>query len=662
MSRKLSTICSRILPGASAFTLALLGSVATSGAAQAQELCAADPQPVPFMAGPPCWDSTAGVCNVAGFALRTELNEPRWALSPRTNFWNNLGSDNSNEGGYRIVRHGNALYVSLQVTGDMTKTDSDSAQFALEFVNGAAIRRVAVRIPLRGTGEAFVYAGADATVDNWTSTGGTTWTHRRTAPSWLKSVASWKTQEVVEGGADWAIQFKVDLTSPELAAAAAIPNTAQFRAFMAVDGVELPGATELTVPAIAVANNYTKLANAECATNMADPLCTESVIPNDVSLWTPVFGLGARAACAPGLIVEGPGDIGTKNTDADMVVLNAGARNEFFAQMKLPPEGMTLNPGDLRARFRIANWGAQPEESNNTSLWKTVPQEPINPLEMGAPPSYADNLPRNGQYYDFFGFGTDPLRFEMRCPTNVPGQVCNLPIPTDPHQCMVVSIENVPGKPFRKISKASEFRNMRFQTLVDMPTVDATNMSAEISVQGLQAAIGNAPPTRDVYAKMMTRNMPAWGNNAITLDGFLMNLLKLAVVGLGNVFNPFGGLALSADDYIKAAWPTLEVHTYYDSGRTIRIKGVSYKRLRPMNSYGYYASHEGTFYGYNVSLDTPAGGKLPSMDGNDRIFKLQVPNEGKLKVNTVIMAPQTPRNGSNPLNLICAFFPEFCAQ
>ena len=69
-------------------------------------------------------------------------------------------------------------------------------------------------------------------------------------------------------------------------------------------------------------------------------------------------------------------------------------------------------------------------------------------------------------------------------------------------------------------------------------------------------------------------------------------------------------LDLSPRQALAAAWPTYDVHVYYDSGKTVTIAGKTSKALVPMFPFTYFHSHEGPLFGFTHSFKLAGGAEL----------------------------------------------------
>jgi hypothetical protein len=243
-------------------------------------------------------------------------------------------------------------------------------------------------------------------------------------------------------------------------------------------------------------------------------------------------------------------------------------------------------------------------------------------------------------------------RFEHTC-ENKNGQVCvvggsGLAVPADKHQCMIVEVSPTPGNNI-PIRTPIVYRNMRFEQLSER------RIDAKISLAGLFAQTGLAGE-RDVIMSVVTRNMPKLGNWPMFLDSELLNWLKMVALGVINELNPFG-LNLTAEDQMKMAWPTYEVHSYFNTGATFVRKGKTYRELSPMVSFGYYFSHDGIFYGYTHALGGVGVTEYANAPG---VYRVRVSEAAPVKVTTGVRTEDVPACLVNTVNLACRIFP-FCA-
>ncbi len=582
--------------------LGLLGAVALPSVARGAQVCFPTPIGVPGLFGPPSWNPPAGSTDV----VRKDLNEPRWSASPLVNFPNDPGNAPTGEGGIRLILSPDQteLSVSIQQKADSAAETADGAYFGLYVPGGNGY---AVKVPVySGTADPFIYSGQETA---FTYVSGTNWSSSLSQPRWIKagSLGSWTHQSISAGGADWAIQFKVDLTKFN------ITSATSFKMFVGMHKEDQGATVDVTMPATP-------------PTSTNPVLIPNTIIVGDPSTWLLVPTLAA--GCPLGIAFTSNTQIGTNNPgQADQSAINTtdGGINTFFATPGT--NGVSVGKNQLNARFRIANWGA--EIADPDAGWTTI-------IDGAAVTNTAANPVNN------------TINFQFSCPRNSGGNVCGAPLPSGSlnDQCMLVELSNAPGYS-TPISTASIYRNMSFQSL------STKILPADISIKGLQALTGVAR-ARDVYIDVITRNMPPLGNIPVVFDSLLLNLLKSAALGLVAAVDPLAD-SLSLDDQLKVAWPTYEVHVYYDTGRVNTLSGHTYQVLSPMNSFGYYFSHSGSLFGFTTAIGGVGSTLVQALGPN--VYRVRVPNEGTVRVQAGVTAEELPQFSVPAGDRTCQIFP-----
>ena len=594
------------------------------------DVCFPTPGVLPGLSGIPIWKAP-------GF-VRTELNEPRWAAAPQLAFDNDV---TGNEGLYRIMVDptDSTLVVSFQAPTDLgspSNADVIYFGFTTDGTGGALAKAVAIQV--NGTGatdpsDALVIQRNDYNAGTWTSLGG--------APAWLKDPSVWRNN--VAGDAAWGINFKVDL------AAAGLSVSSAFKIQLALHKED-----EVT-PALSV--------NVSTPDPGANALLSGTLLINDPTKWANAVAI--NAGCAGGITIQG-NQIGTTNLEMgnpapNAINTTAGATNQFYAKPTIPA-AIGLFPGLFQAKFHIANWGS-----------------------IGA--SNAPWTPLNGGTQVANGISPSPdnSTIEFNCPVNTATQTCGMPTPAVDHQCVYVELSPAPGQ-IVPITKASAYANMWFKPLSEFAT------PAEISVKGLKKVFNN-DQQRNVYVYIYPKNMPPQGNKQIYLPTDKMAATRrfaetppepvrhpegnpiggvgkaspvaaqpaLAkprtaavaapkiVPGRTNQTPPrelplphtgIGDLDLSPLQALGAAWPTFDVHVYYDSGKTITINGKTSKQLVPMFPFTSFHSHEGPLFGFSHSFQLANGALLKELRPD--VFLLTVPSEGVAHVVTKVKAHEQP--------------------
>ncbi len=613
----------RQLAGLAGLALAASLAISSSSSAHAQDLCFPKPRYVPGLSGPPKWYATAP--ETSGLSI-WDLNELRWGASAPERFFNDQNVSNATGvGRLRMIRSasGRYLYVSMQAHADSTISADDFVSFGL--LNPGSNQGAVLKIQLT-TGAVDPYPPAMIRTYSWT--GGSTWLNDTLNASdpkvqqnrgWLvaESPALFTHHPVIEGGADWGVQFIIDLS--RLGITEAQP---QFKIFTAMKGQVVQGSNDSWVLS-------TPRRTKDYACEVA-----ETLIPCEHSEW---LAENLVEECADGVSFDSSEQIGTVIPNriglASEITTVAGKVNKFSAQPKWPatkadgspfPQPGDLRAGDIQARFRINDWGAQVE---GMDIFKDVPG------------LTAVNADGNGH-------------FTKDCPVNGNGFACGNAAatalnPNAPMQCMAVELSSSAGVP---IKTPVIYRNMN---VVELST---RTLPAKISIRGLRAATGRGGD-RDVIVDVITRNMPSIGNIPSFLDAGLLNYLKLLAIGIINELNPFG-LSLTPDDQMKMAWPTYEAHTYYDTFRTRTHNGKTYREFSPMNSFGYHFAHTGVYFGFTHTI---GGGGLKPAVANTSTYRTRVADEGSVTVTTGVRTEDLPAILVNTVNLACRIFP-FCAR
>jgi hypothetical protein len=304
-------------------------------------------------------------------------------------------------------------------------------------------------------------------------------------------------------------------------------------------------------------------------------------------------------------------NIGTTNLDPHS--FNLASPNTLFAK---PFNGsLTTAANNIRARFRVANWGTNPTWEDvpnpNTTLWTDI-ASPGGPVNIAAntlgniTTPYTATQCEACQYQIFYGAHT------ATCNTNCPAATNNT---RRDHQCLLVELTGT-GVNFLN---DSAYNNMNFANTSRFSEV------AEVRLIGLaETAPGSL--ARDVYFYIETRNMPAktppdGGGPGIPGgpggDGPQNELVGAAVQRKipPEVYEPntprderkslIQELLLSGRvtyEDLQTVLPTYIVHAYYDTGERRTDGSKAYPILHPLNSFGYFAMHDGVPTGWAYDL------------------------------------------------------------
>jgi hypothetical protein len=577
------------------------------------QVCFPPPAAVPGLPGAPDWSSAAST-------KRSDLDEPRWGAAPITSFASDVSG--SLEGAYRALYDAAAgeLVVSMQALTDLggAASGADTLYFGFS-TNAGATTAHAVRVDLiPPTGAADPKTLSSFTRYEYTVGGG--WTTPdgvlpiATPPSWMVVPRAW----VEPGsGADWGVNFRVNLVAAGLGSG---------DAFKIAFGLHIQdeggaGSVDLTSPDVGVAG-----AVADLVTN-----------PHTPTTW--LSASAANGGCLDGIALNSM-QIGTRNVAPNKFDTSPGFANTLFAAPTIPGS-LAVLPNMFQANFRVAHWGSI---ADSHAPWTSVP---------------AATAVINGT-----GSAPNLQTIEFTCPANVAGQTCGMPTPAEPHQCMLVELSKVPtsGATVR-FTTAAAYRNMRFEDLSEITD------RAEISVVGLKAVLGNNDP-RQIYLYVDTANMPAHGDKPLWLQTRTMALARRIaeapaplvqqprVAAAGGV-RPTATLAVNAaaaprldrpidalgygnHQLLKTAWPTYEVHVYYELGQRKLDDKTTYLRLEPMYPFVYYFAHDGSLYGFTQRLLADATLALQELRPN--LYKVVVPSEGAVHVAVNVRAEEAPKS------------------
>ena len=385
----------------------------------------------------------------------------------------------------------------------------------------------------------------------------------------------------------------------------------------------------------------------------ADPFSDE---PPPVANWETMHLNSTATVPDPGCSMDGVGitssDIGSMNADQNSISLLQP--NILFAR----PFNHSMNTpaNNVRARFRIANWG-------NGLTWEDVPNPNVNLwIDVGPPagvPAGGTNIPQNSSVTIQFPYNiSDPTAKCERCQYETyyaaNTMTCGSCSATTnnkklDHQCMLVELTG-PGVNFLN---DSVYTNMNF---VNASTFSDT---AEINLNGLSGSLA-----RDVYLYVESYNMPAARTGGgggdqpppgVVPQQAAANKARMAAAARPSPFDVnrprdqrhkelqemLRSGQLTLDD-VAHNMPTYIVHAYYDSGIRNTAAGTPRAVLRPMQSFGYFVLHDGQPDGW-----------ITNLQGAQQIapnwYKITTPASGVTRIHPVIQSVGGPSQpGGSP--------------
>ncbi len=573
----------------------------------ALDVCIPDEVGVPYLSGNPnWWDNTLPMPR-----YWPAVDDPRW----RGSFVHTpvpAGAATAHVT-FRTLRNSTDVYMAWIVSVDPLLDNNEELWLALSpsgagyGANDTLLQIIPFSAANTSTGDPLP---APAGVNVLIRTGpGNTWAASPTVPKWLQSATT--NVRVVRSTADpsWAVLMKIPLQAP--------PN-----------GIDLATSFHFWFGVMVT----------HPATGMVEYDYPPGLDSNDILAGTSTAGwqtarrdLGPTAAgCIQGVTLASS-DIGTVDsaglcvpatTLSSNMKVDDGAKGPgtivFCARPK--NDGAAINPDDINATFRLANWGST---SRLTGTWDQV-NTPNCSLSTSDPKRACNNAAIATGATGAITYQWD-LTLAEACSYDVPNHPVNCvgqPAPTkDDHQCMLVELNGVPGVTFPISSVA---RNMDF--------VEASTFvrDAEISVPG----------PRDVFLYVHTNNMPpprslGFGQRQ---DAAGKAASIPSVDPTDEREPPFESpadtppLEKSSYEELRDSKPTYQVHVFHDTGQLVNLRGNNYKLLKPQTSFGYFVDHAGQLNGWRHNLD----GTQEIIAG--KYYKVGVPASGKATVTTTIKA------------------------
>jgi len=569
---------------------------------------------------PNWWDASLGAPR-----FDTDLDAPNWCGALATTYPTSAGSGATEQASFRALYHVESgityLYLSWRAKAVVSLTNDNVLYLGLHDATTSG-KDVALKILLPappGSITANAISESQMTM-YYKSSSGTTWQiypsngYDPDIPDWLLETAYYWIETNPQ---TWAFNLRIPISSG--------------------DGA---GLSNFLDNGIHLSNNFSiwyELRSGKLSGGGGDAY-TPYIWPRAVASITdqttiPVFpatgnwkevSLGLSNCSVEGVAIRWD-DIGTLNAVPHEIVI--GANNTFYAR----PRNQSMNVvNNIRARFRIANWGCN-------SIWEQdVYGNPYPDLweDIGNPngdPAAGISIAAATNSNDLVGTsGKGDINITWNPPASK-YQPCNaIPDPNKKrcHQCILVTLSGT-GVNFLN---NSVFRNMDF--------VNASEFSraAEINVKG----ISNNPLNsayRDVYLHVVTHNMPKYIYKTMHDDYKLLagrgHLYSQTMADFESTYLETNTQVVKDED-LTEIMPTYEVHAYYDSGERRLEGGINKPILLPMSSFGYFVSHDGDIDGWKYNLDG-AEEIIPNY------YRISVPKDSFTTIMTRIEALE-PKN------------------
>jgi hypothetical protein len=192
------------------------------------------------------------------------------------------------------------------------------------------------------------------------------------------------------------------------------------------------------------------------------------------------------------------------------------------------------------------------------------------------------------------------------------------------HQCMMVQLNSTTSVQF---DTQSQFANMHV-------AAHASHFEQRAHIDTSGAPNFKGQSGHWIYLVIETRNMLRDIPNGIDSpysDKLLQRLFD------GDCDGEVCNRRTPAFDYVAKYFPTAIVHVYHPTGLSKKIKGKKVDIYEPQSSYGYYVSHDGKLFGWDVALK---GAKKVAAN----TYRVWVANDKAVDVTTTVDALEKPRS------------------
>jgi hypothetical protein len=594
--------------------------------------------------GGPIWWDTSGPLP----GRNTDLEDPRWVGSLRLSSPDVSGVPTDHvffRALYSNVGADNYLLLSWVVKVDPSVGSSADAVTVGFFQSGMSGSAVGFRvIPVQAAPLNAQLGVAPFEIDVLVGTQGAggVWAWSESAapkPAWLNQTKVW-VDPSSSPRYPWAVQMRVPIRSagnPD-----GVDLGSAFRMRFQVN-VSAPGAVTSTY-------RWPRSAQTVLGDDLGDPTSTSD--------WDD-FSLASGGTCAGGVSVSwgdvsvnsDPGDPAyDPNPNNSNTIKFGGNVSNVFRVTPFNNTGSTIPastnpnpPGDptgvlnLSARFRIANWGSQPD--GGTGTWADVPGgfDVRNILRAGV--ANSGDIPQGQKGVMQFNWVVEDV---PGGPQFLSDFTANPPL-RRAHQCVLAELSGPVT-----FTRSGVYQNMHFAH------ASTVTRDADITVAGLGSAGGTH---RDVYLFVQTLNMPTSLRPPTASRGRdgapapqppqppqrPPGEPNLRAAGSGIENGGDGEFEMPPPGPPEPPWqeetrPLMIVHVWHTTGRTVTgTDGVSRAELEPQTSFGFYVSHEGSLFGWSQALSA-AG--LQQVGPN--FYRIRVPNDGTVTVRTHAEALEAP--------------------
>jgi hypothetical protein len=536
----------------------------------------------------------------------SQLDDPRWNGAWHDDFI----PSSSTEAGVRIVKEGGFLFISLDTpvdpNGAAINSDAVYLGFSRDGVTAEMVKITMTAVP------PLTNATQISSVNWWKTTdgGATPWPKQGGPLLWAttSNIHVWSGTGTGNGDS-WAFNAKIDLTAVGAHLDGGAALSSNFYIWY-----------EILVQTPAGPVPY----NRPLGTTLTFNGMNQALLQAGAS-WANVYPTMATN-CPAGISIDpmhiGVTPISGSGIPSTTVHYGTGhAANDFVAL--LDNGGSTLPNANVKARFRLANWGSMIGVGGD---WHD-----IIPSPGGGVPGTRDNV-------------GNQITFHCVNPPDVSDAPCyQLPVGAPPDQCLLVELSQTNASGVKFLHDSAR-RNM------DFVNASSFQRSAEISVRGLTPLPGSTG-TRDAYIYVRTLNLAenVDGNKPVVIpdpvpyiepDSGSPNPDQPGVAPRKPPMAAPKDQAAAAPRYrmntyerVASVYPTYEVHVYHDTGRTRTEDGTTAKVLEPQAPFGYFVSHQGDLAGWKHGIQGE-GFVLEEISPN--FYHAKIPDNGSIKVKTKI--------------------------
>jgi hypothetical protein len=454
-------------------------------------MCITGPASVPGLSGPPKWVGAPASYPDLQTGARFDLDDPRWAGAPLTPFAANIAGAAPT---YRILRAENSLYVSLHAP--LGSSGTDVVYFG--FSQDAQPTSKAYLLPIY---PAAAGSGVDPILRDPTHYyvyNGVSWVYTPTKPPFLHETATWRDSS--QTGVAFGVNFRIGLKPTPFTPGKDRVYVNPFTPFHVFAGmgvmVEPVGAIEYSAPTVPESITSFVASGIHVPANHAD--------------WATYDGPGVT--CSEGVTLD-THNVRTGHPDGCSLYTSDTSQNSFVVEPQQVLSTLPFIDNIVRVELAVSDWGAMANDS--TAPWTVIPGTEDGKMTSGSW-TWAWNpstgIPVGGYGSATIGFTCDIQLGKTFCPS------VTIPTGASPpgvsNQALLATLlpdRNHPNSKDLRFLRPSAILNVIYAGLSEF------EQDATISLRGTPKPKDPKQTHRDVYLKVVRRNMPVYGNDRLNL-------------------------------------------------------------------------------------------------------------------------------------------------